>query len=206
MADQDVAGRLEAFAEAIEASPHNLMSPRGVAELRERHIPECVAFATQLPRGPSTLADIGSGGGLPGLVIAIVRPDLETTLIESTRKKAAFLAETAQILGVTVEVVAQRVEDLGDPYLGSFDLVTARAVAPLERLIPWAVPLLAPDGELHAIKGERWQEELEDAQEALEASGARVVSTPEDPRSKAPGAPRVVIIAATGAGTGREGA
>ena len=191
-------GRAEALAQlaaAIRRSPHNLLSPRGVAELESRHLPECVAFAATLPPGPASLIDIGSGAGLPGLVIAIERPDLTVTLLEATRKKAAFLRETADALGLAeVEVIPGRAEQLGRTALaGGFDLATARAVAPLARLVAWALPLLRPGGTLHAIKGERWEQELADAAAVLASSGARVVHTPvEVPPVPQP---RVVTIA-----------
>ncbi|MDX1659005.1 MAG: 16S rRNA (guanine(527)-N(7))-methyltransferase RsmG [Nitriliruptorales bacterium] len=200
----DHEGLLERLAVAIESSPHNLMSPRGLEELRSRHLPECVALAGMLPRGPGAVVDIGSGGGLPGLVIAIVRPDLEVTLVEATKKKAAFLRETGADLGLEVEVVAERAEDLHDRLGGRFDLATARAVAPFERLIPWVMPLLAPGGLLYAVKGERWQEELGAVD--LDAVGARIAATPDDLEEAATNAPRVVIIAADGLGTTGEDA
>lgn len=166
-----------------------------MTELESRHLPECVAFAAGLPSGPASLVDIGSGAGLPGLVIAIERPDLAVTLVEATGKKATFLRGTAQILGLEhVEVVHGRAEQLGRGALaGRFDLATARAVAPLARLIAWALPLLRPGGTLHAIKGERWQEELADAAAVLARTGAQVIHRPVElpPVPQ----PRVVTIA-----------
>lgn len=176
---------LEALAEAIRGCPHNLMSRRGLEELESRHIPESVALARLLPSGPARLCDVGAGGGLPGLVIALERRDLEVTLVEATRKKADFLVATAERLGVEVEVRNTRVEaapDLRD----RFDLATARAVAPLERLVPWVIPILRPGGRLLAVKGARWRDELEAATAALDGAGAEVVATPDD---GAPGGP-----------------
>lgn len=200
---------LARYAEAVEASPHNLLSRRGLAELRDRHVPECVALAGMLPSGPARLVDVGSGGGLPGLVVAIMRPDLEVTLVESTQKKARFLTETAAALGIGVEVLAERAEAVGARSPGGFDLATARAVAPLERLLPLTLPLLRPGGLLYAVKGRRWREELEAARAVLAEVGASVVTTPDDVPG-APSAPKVVIIAASNgvpaAGTGDEGA
>jgi 16S rRNA (guanine527-N7)-methyltransferase len=135
---------LAAYAEAVRRSPHNLVSPRAREELESRHIPESVALARMLPEA-STLVDIGSGGGLPGLVIAAVRPDLAVTLVEATRKKARFLRTTARALGLDVEVVEHRIEDVAHD-LGPFDLATARAVAPRVRLVAWAMPGRGPGG------------------------------------------------------------
>lgn len=191
--------RLERFAVRVAASPHNLVSRRAREELRSRHVPECVALAGLLPRGTARLLDIGSGGGLPGLVIAIVRPDLEVHLLDSTRKKTAFLREVAAELEVPITVHTGRAEDLATtPLAGSFDLVTARAVASLAQLIPLAVPFLARQGLLYAVKGERWAAELDEAAAVLPRQGARVVATPGDVAGAGDGdgdpTPRVVII------------
>ncbi|MFA9431565.1 16S rRNA (guanine(527)-N(7))-methyltransferase RsmG [Egicoccus sp. AB-alg2] len=172
---------LEAFTRAVETSPHNLVSKLARSELRTRHIPESVAFARGLPAGAQRLLDIGSGGGFPGLVVAIVRPEYEIHLLDSTRKKADFLRDAAARLGLAVTVHNGRAEDLARGELAaSFDLVTARAVASLERLIPWTLPFLRPGGVLHAIKGERWSEELAAAEPVVRRYGARVVATPND--------------------------
>lgn len=190
--------QLQKFAELLRGSPHNLLSPRGLEELESRHFPESVVFAAMLPAGPRLL-DVGSGGGLPGLVIAVERPDLEVHLLEATGKKAAFLAEAAAALGSVAVVHHGRAEELAAGELaGTFDIVTARAVAPLDRLIPWCAPYLRAGGQLHAIKGERWAEELEQARPALGVHGLRVVATPEQRTAAAGGAePRVLVLERT---------
>ena len=91
--------------------------------------------------------------------------------------------------------------NLHDRYEASFDVVTARAVAPLERLVAWTVPLLRPGGRLYAVKGERWAEELESARAVVERMGAVVEATPEKAADPAAHTPRVVMIAADGMGT-----
>lgn len=191
---------LKMLAEAITASPHNLVSRRAKEELATRHIPECVSFARMLPeRGP--LLDVGSGGGLPGLVIAVLRPGLEVHLLESIGKKARFLEETATALGVSVVVHQGRAEDLAARGLAArFPIVTARAVAPLERLVTWTAPYLTVDGALYAIKGERWADEVRDAQPRLAGLGLTVRCDPSvdpqlAPNPSDPHMPRVVIIA-----------
>lgn len=192
---QDLGQQLALFAEAIEQSPHNLMSKRGLQDLRTRHLPECLAFATLLPRGPARLLDLGSGGGLPGMVIALARPDLTVHLVEATGKKAAFLEATAGLLGVEVVVHTDRAESLAlGTHRASFDLVTARAVASLDRLIPWAMPLLKAGGSLFAIKGERWREELDQATQQMERAGAYVVATPDDLPRQREHDPLVVVV------------
>ena len=193
------AERLHVLASAITASPHNLVSARAKDELETRHIPECRSFAHLLgDHGP--VLDLGSGGGLPGLVIAIERPDLEVHLLEATSKKAAFLEETSQALGVSVQVHRGRAEELArGRLLGCFEIVTARAVAPLERLVGWAAPYLAPSGRLYAIKGQRWAEEVEAARTALARARLEVIGDPQHPHLSPDGTdphrPRVVMIA-----------
>jgi 16S rRNA (guanine527-N7)-methyltransferase len=191
-------GSLQKYAELLRSSPHNLLSPKGLEELESRHFPEAVAFSASLPAGPRLL-DIGSGGGLPGIVVAIERPDLEVHLLEATGKKAAFLEEASSVLGLGIVVHHGRAEQLAVGDLArTFDLVTARAVAPLERLAPWCAPYLRPGGQLHAIKGERWPEELEAAAPALRTSGLRVISTPDQAPAPDGGlAPRVVVLERT---------
>ncbi len=186
--------RLRAFASAVIASPHNLVSKRAKGELWERHVLESVALAEVLP-GPGRLLDVGSGGGFPGLVIALRRPDLDVTLLDSSAKKTAFLAEIADELDMRVHVVRGRAEELRSGPLGqAFDLVTARAVAPLERLLGWTMPFLVPGGLLYAVKGERWQEEVTAAIGALRTWDAQVMATPADQPGDDPYQPRVVVL------------
>lgn len=166
---------LRRFAELVRASPHNLLSKQGLEELETRHIPESARFAAALPAA-GELLDVGSGGGLPGMVIAILRPDLQVHLLDSTRKKTDFLRETAEALGVVAVVHNGRAEDLARGELrGRFPIVTARALARLGRLAELAHPFLAPGGTLYAIKGERWKEEVTD----LPKNVLELVSTPE---------------------------
>jgi 16S rRNA (guanine527-N7)-methyltransferase len=177
--------QLERFADLVGSSPHNLVSRRAREELRSRHVPEAVALAGMLPTGPGRLLDVGSGGGFPGLVIAIVRPELEVHLLEATRKKVDFLRGAADELGVPVAVHHGRAEELakGPNLAGRFEVVTARAVAALAELVPLTVPFLAQGGIVYAVKGERWREELDAASAALRAARASVLATPDDDAS-----------------------
>jgi len=186
---------LERFAELLRSSPHNLLSARGLSELELRHFPEGIAFARVLPPVGRVL-DVGSGGGLPGIVVAIMRPELEVHLLEATKKKADFLSDAVARLEISVTVHHGRAEELASSDLaGSFDAVTARAVAPLERLIPWCAPYLRPGGRLFAIKGERWAEELAAAEPGLRASRMGVHETPATAElPMAIDSPRVVVL------------
>lgn len=184
---------LARLAEMIRGSPHNLVSRKAREELETRHIPECVAFAHALP-DVSPILDVGSGGGLPGLVIAIMYPERTVHLLEATGKKVDFLRSAASKLGLNVEVHHGRAEELGNPEMaGRYPIVTARAVAPLERLVPWCEPFMSSEGELHAIKGDRWDEELAQAAGVLARLGLVVRSTPDgrDPGRSSPGVVRI---------------
>jgi 16S rRNA (guanine527-N7)-methyltransferase len=178
---EDVAEKLARYAELLRGSPHNLLSAQGLRELEERHFPESVAFAVGLPR-TERLLDVGSGGGLPGVVIAIVRPDVEVHLLDATGKKAAFLRHVADQLELPMTVHHGRAEELsGGDLKAAFEVVTARAVARLDKLAGWCAPFLRSGGTLHAIKGERWREELDEAGPVLTRLGLGVVSTPVVP-------------------------
>lgn len=127
------------------------------------------------------LVDIGSGGGVPGIPLAIARPDLKVTLIEATRKKASFLVEVAAALSLSrVTVHAARAEEVGE-LRGSFDAVTARAVGKLSALVPIAAPLAKGGGLMLLVKGQRADEELADASKVLAKQHTiheRTVATP----------------------------
>jgi 16S rRNA (guanine527-N7)-methyltransferase len=123
------------------------------------------------------LADVGSGGGLPGIPISIVRPNLRTSLIESTGKKADFLRRAAEKLALgSVDVVNARVEDLGRMrgQRGVYSIVTTRAVARLSVIAEYCVPLLEVGGQAIAMKAGLQSEELEEGRRATGALGARV--------------------------------
>lgn len=190
--------QLQRFTVELRASPHNLLSSRALEELWSRHVPECAALGARIPEG-ARVADLGSGGGFPGVVIAITRPDTDVVLIESTGKKARFLRQVASRLGLDIEVVNERAEELGGSrWAGSFDAVTARAVAPLTQLIPWSLPLLRPGGRLYAVKGRSWREDLREARDRLGGAGSgsfRVVETPDERERRRPAEPRVVLVA-----------
>jgi len=147
-----------------------LIGPREIGRLWERHILNCVVLEELIPRN-ATIADIGSGAGLPGIVLALVRPDLRVTLVEPLLRRATFLSETIDVLdlGATVKVARVRAEEYrGEP----FTIVTARAVAPLDRLAGLAFPMLTARGILLAVKGRRAHDEVEEHRTALTELGA----------------------------------
>lgn len=151
----------------------------------ERHALDALTLVPLLEPIPSgaRVVDVGSGGGVPGVPIAIARPDLHVTLVESIQKKAAFLTAVSAALGLAnVEVRAVRAEDLAaGPSRGSFDVVTARAVSRLDKLAGFTVPLLRRGGRALLVKGERADEELAEAKRTLARLGAvheRTVQTP----------------------------
>ena len=156
-----------------------LIGPRETPRLWERHILNCAVVAPLIAAG-SVVDDVGSGAGLPGMVLALVRPDLEVTLVEPLLRRATFLTEVVEELETgNVRVERARAEDLAARVRAGqrrpADVVTARAVAPLDRLGEWCLPLLREGGELLALKGESAPAEVAAAREGLGRVGARSV-------------------------------
>lgn len=150
---------------ATEGVIRGLIGPREAPRLWDRHVLNCAVLSEVLPQG-ATLADLGTGAGLPGLVIAIARPDLQITLVEPLLRRTTFLDEVVAELELDhVEVVRGRAEELHGKR--SFDVVTSRAVAPLERLLTWSMPLVAPTGAMVAMKGSSIGDEIEEARATL---------------------------------------
>ncbi|GAA0423325.1 16S rRNA (guanine(527)-N(7))-methyltransferase RsmG [Streptomyces thioluteus] len=152
-----------------------LIGPREVPRLWERHLLNCAVLSEAVPEGVS-VCDVGSGAGLPGIPLALVRPDLQITLLEPLLRRTTFLSEVVELLGLDhVTVVRGRAEEvLGK--LQPVHVVTARAVAPLDRLAGWGVPLLRPYGEMLALKGDTAEEELKGARAALSKLGVERTS------------------------------
>jgi 16S rRNA (guanine527-N7)-methyltransferase len=149
-----------------------LIGPREADRLWERHLFNCAVVAEGLPARGS-LYDIGSGAGLPGVVLAIVRPELDVYVVESLQRRSEFLRETVQMLGLTnTAVIRNRAEHLAGSVRA--DVVTARAVAPLDQLAKWSLPLLRPGGLLLAMKGARAEEEVAAATKELRRQGAQL--------------------------------
>jgi 16S rRNA (guanine527-N7)-methyltransferase len=167
--------QLERYQEIL-AGPgldRGLMGPREMPRLWDRHILNCAVVAEPalglIPQG-ALVADVGSGAGLPGLVWAITRPDLTMILIEPLLRRATFLTEAVIDLGLTdrVTVLRARAEKvITTPNWTGVDIVTARAVAPMERLLGWTMPLLKPVGDLLALKGSSAQSEIDAATDVI---------------------------------------
>ncbi len=156
---------------------------------------------TVLPYLPPTaaprIADVGSGGGVPGIPLAIARPDAHVVLIESTQKKARFLTECVQALGLSImSVLGRRVEDVGhDPaYRETFDAAACRAVATLDWLCEWCLPLVKKGGKLLAMKGPKAAEELPQAEHAIALVGG---GSPDVHPVELPGTHSHVIVEIT---------
>ena len=148
-----------------------LVGPREGDRIWERHIANCIPVSTLIPEGIS-VADIGSGAGLPGIVIALARPDLRITLIEPLQRRCDFLNEVAHDLGIEVSVIRGRAESVK----GSFEVVTARAVAALPKLLNVSWHLLAPGGLFLAMKGEAAAAELQEAKVSNSKTFKKVAS------------------------------
>lgn len=168
-----------------------LLGPREVPRIWQRHVLNSAAVAAAFA-ADATVVDIGSGAGLPGIPLALARPDLAVTLLEPLQRRVAFLDEVVADLGVSIVVQRGRVEELPPRTVPA---LVARAVAPLERLATLAVPALAPGGMLVALKGRSAEEEVEQAQPVLRrlaVASCRVVEfpVPEDAPTRA-----VVVVA-----------
>jgi 16S rRNA (guanine527-N7)-methyltransferase len=149
-----------------------LIGPREVGRLWERHILNSAALR-ELVEPDARVLDIGSGAGLPGVPLAIARPDLSVTLVEPMLRRSEFLAEAVEILGLDVAVFRGRAEDsAARTELAGADVVTSRAVADLLKLARWSLPLLRPGGRMLALKGERAESEVAEHGPAMTRLGA----------------------------------
>lgn len=176
----DVAAQasLTRYAELLATAgvERGLIGPREVPRIWDRHLLNCAVAVPLVPEGADVI-DVGSGAGLPGIVWAVVRSDITVTCLEPLQRRATFLEEVVAELGLTgrVHVVRARAEDIvrgrGPVTSLRARVVTARAVAPLERLAGWTVPLVQPGGELLALKGRSAAEEIEASRSVLERLG-----------------------------------
>lgn len=138
---------------------HGLIGPHEAGRMWDRHVMNCAVLA-ELIEPNARVLDLGSGAGLPGIPLALARPDLEIVLLEPLERRTAWLREAVETIAVPVRVVRGRAEERSiRSAWPDADIVTARAVAPLSRLAAWAMPLLRLDGRLLAIKGASAHEE-----------------------------------------------
>ena len=149
--------QIQRYAELLKGAgiERGLIGPKEGDRIWERHIANCIPITTILPENVR-LVDIGSGAGLPGIVIALARPDLKVSLVEPLQRRVDFLNEVFAELGIPVEVVRGRAERVKK----QFEIVTARAVAPLEKLINISWHMIPKGGSLMAMKGESAAEEI----------------------------------------------
>lgn len=165
----DLASRYAGFL-ADQGTVRGLIGPREVPRLWDRHILNCAVVAEAIA-SDMRVADVGSGAGLPGVVLGIARPDLDVTLIEPLLRRATFLSECVDLLGLgNVRVERARAEEFTEK--ASFDVVTSRAVAELGKLAAWSMPLVRPGGLFLPMKGASAEDELASSSKALRRLGA----------------------------------
>lgn len=161
---------------ATHAATHDLVSLRDVDHLVTKHVAASIGvLGVEAPQPGQVWIDAGTGGGFPGMVIKICRPDLPITLLDSSRKKTAFLRSTADSLGLDdLDVVCARMEE---PFTtrhmdaaAGFDVILMRAVAPLARAVEWANSLCHPGSRLLVFKGPQWKQEVDQSLDAIESS------------------------------------
>jgi len=156
-------GRLKAYVALLEKwqAKINLVSKDSLTDVWRRHVLDSAQLAPLIGTEPKTIADIGSGAGFPGMVLTIMGVGREVHLIESNERKCAFLREVNRATQAGAVIHNNRVEKLQGV---SVDLITSRAVAPLEKLLQYANPLLNKGGQCLFLKGKKWREELTQAQ------------------------------------------
>lgn len=167
----DQLGAIKAYAATLADTgvDHGLIGPREVPRLWDRHLLNCGAV-TELIAADSTVADLGSGAGLPGLVLAIARPDLHIVLLEPLQRRVTWLETTIKDLHLENVVVRRdRADQATDLQV---DVVTSRAVAALPKLARWSLPLLREHGTMLALKGSSAEAELASAVQMLKQAGA----------------------------------
>ncbi len=169
--------QLEILVETLERwqKAINLVGRTTMDSVWKRHIQDSAQIVPLIPMGAKTLADLGSGGGFPGLVIAAMRPDLQVTLIESDARKAAFLGEAARKMGLKSppKIVIQRIETAPP---SDADVVTARALAPLALLLEWAQRHRSDTAICLFHKGKGWQAEVDEAKKEWDFSPEPIAS------------------------------
>lgn len=159
--------QIEFFAQLLveEGELRGLIGPREIPRLWSRHLINSTAVEPFFAKN-KTVADLGSGAGFPGVVLAIMRPDLEVSLIETMERRCDWLADVVDAIGLdNVRILQGRVEDMVGHE--KFDYVTSRAVAAVKKIVPWSMPLIKANGALVALKGEKVLQEIEEAKIVL---------------------------------------
>jgi len=152
-----------------------LIGPREADRVWQRHMLNCAVIGEVVPAGAGVV-DVGSGAGLPGIPLALARPDLRITLLEPMARRVAWLTEVISELGIAVRVHRGRAEDAAiRSALGGCDVVTARAVAPMGRLAAWTLPLVRPGGLLVAMKGATAEDEVASDRAAIRSFGGHAI-------------------------------
>jgi len=169
------AAKLEQFEKWLVTAgvERGILGPREVDRIWDRHIANCAVIEELIPLN-STVLDVGSGAGLPGVVLAIVRPDLNVGLIEPLQRRCDFLTEVIKDLDLSDQVVVYRGRAQDLPGLTA-DVVTGRAVAPLHKFLTWTSGLVKPDGQILAMKGSSAATEIEAAQKQLAGKTAEII-------------------------------
>jgi len=172
---RETLGRLEAYADLLMEwnARHNLVAKSTLPDLWLRHFWDCAQLAPLIPDSARSLADLGSGAGFPGLVLAAIRPDLTITLYEATSKKCAFLTAAAERMGVRVRIENGRIED---DALAPSDVITARALAPLPLLLDYAWRLMGPNSVCLFLKGQNLGSDLTQARKCWNIDASKVPS------------------------------
>ncbi|WP_240645747.1 16S rRNA (guanine(527)-N(7))-methyltransferase RsmG [Georgenia sp. SYP-B2076] len=186
---------VEHFAQMLaeEGELRGLIGPHELPRLWTRHLVNSAALAPFLPED-ATVADVGSGAGFPGLVLAMMRPDLEMHLIEPMERRTVWLADVVDEVDLDNVVLHHaRAEELHKK--ATFDVVTARAVAAMDKLARWSVPLVRPGGALVALKGRRAAEEVEEAKYVLKKLG--IVATEVHEVRPVPDSEATSVVVAT---------
>jgi 16S rRNA (guanine527-N7)-methyltransferase len=189
---RETLARLKAYADMLADwnERHNLVARSTLPDLWQRHFWDSAQLASHVPATAKTLADLGSGAGFPGLVLAAMRPDVAMTLYEATTKKCAFLRAVAERMALHVEIENARMEDLAPR---PFDVVTARACAPLPRLLEYAHKFVSPNTVCIFLKGQNvgselteatkyWNMKLSQVPSQTDPSGAMVIVRELGPR------------------------
>ena len=168
--------KIRYYLQRIRDAKLALVSKQDKGRLDEQHLQPSLEALGLIPES-GHLLDVGSGGGFPGIPIAIYRPDLSVTLVESNERKASFLKRVSRETELNnLNVLNLRVESLDETHSGLYDIITARAVAPIPELISWTRTLQKPSGRWLLWKGQNWRDEVDLAEIGVNLSEERPLS------------------------------